>query len=215
MAWRHGRTAVSPEVLARASTLRDVGVGYPETVRRASYAQPHRMQSWAGAEDMNTSRMLLCTAVLGLTVMMSACSPVPQRVEAGVDSPSPSAITTSSVLESLVPLDSSGRGVLANASIEPKTFGDSLPEDLVRRGWIIVNVSIPATVHGADAVLVVPMWYNASTSYVGQRGIAFPDTVVEAVKHPDWAWDAAGRTHLKFHLENGVLLLDEVDSSRD
>ena len=121
---------------------------------------------------------------------------------------------TSTPSDALVGLDASGNGELRHVNCDPVTAGYIVPGSpearAIRRRWILLNVGVFDHASGVRTTLLVPMWYDSNTTYVPPDGRPTPATLSEAVKDPDFAWDLAGTTDVKFHLEDGVFLLDEV-----
>jgi hypothetical protein len=115
--------------------------------------------------------------------------------------------------EALVQLDSEGKGELSRVDLVPlDAFIAFKPEDrAIRRRWQGVKVGVHDHAHGVRTVLVVPMWFDERTKFVENPWMQSVDTLSEAIKHPDWAWDEAGNTDIKFHLTDEVFYIDEVN----
>ncbi|MDZ4170251.1 MAG: hypothetical protein U1E26_11455 [Coriobacteriia bacterium] len=114
-------------------------------------------------------------------------------------------------------MDSQSNGTLSHVNLMPADGGVAFaPEQrAIERHWQMVYVGIHDHAQGVRTVLVVPMWYDERTKFSGSPGLDFGDTLSEATTHPEWAWDEAGTTDIKFHLQDEVFYLDEVSRPAD
>ncbi len=151
-----------------------------------------------------------------VAVALSGCTAESATKSDGSDATdvSGSQSSTSTPSDALVNLDADGKGTLTHVNLEERTSGCIMPDSpesrAIRREWRVVNVGIFDRSHGVRTMLTVPMWYHSDTTFVPTPHMPFPETLAEAVEHPEWAWDGAGTADLKFHMEDGLFVIDEV-----
>jgi hypothetical protein len=160
----------------------------------------------------NRSRVALLLLTLTSAALIAACSSPAASQKA---SSSPPATGTPS--DALLKLDSQDRGELSGVDLEPGgAFIAFKPEQrAVERRWSLAKVGVHDHAQGVRSVLIVPMWFDERTRFVESPWMKGVDTLNEAIKHPEWAWSAAGTADIKFHLTDGVFYIDEVSMPPD
>jgi hypothetical protein len=161
---------------------------------------------------LTRSRIVFLFVLFAAAALTAACaSPTALQQSSGA---SPVSGTPS---ESLVQLDSEGKGELSRVDLTPLDASIAFkPEDrAIKRRWQGVKVGVHDHANGVRTVLVVPMWFDERTKFVETPWMQGVDTLGEAIKHPDWAWNEAGTTDVKFHLADEVFYIDEVNMPPD
>lgn len=160
---------------------------------------------------MRRARYLTLLLMPVLCLALVACTPA-QSAKNGETTPQP----TETPSDRLVPLNQDGSGELEGAGIGPYgAYGTTpgTPDDRASQRGERLAVWVFDSLQGIETHLIVPMYYNESTTY-SLRGTDESVPVTQVIEDKSVVWWAAPAADVKFHLEDGVLVLDSIVVNR-
>ena len=157
------------------------------------------------ARDLSLVLMsLLCLALVACTPAQSA-----ENVETTPQ-------TNQTPSDKLVPLNQDGSGELEGVGIGPYgAYGTTpgTPDDKASQRGQRLAVWVFDSLRGIETHLIVPMYYDDSTTY-SFRGTDESVPVTQVIEDKSVVWWAAPAADVKFHLEDGVMILDTIVVNR-